>query len=97
MPSESDTFSGIQGTYFPYIHAPYTQNPHNPSLSCFELFPHTQTFCGKPEPLYTTQYSDLSVTYQVGFNMDTGQPNPQSIINENISGKIVLDIMFSKH
>ena len=40
------------------------------------------------EPLYTTQYPD--VTFQEGFNMHTGQPNPQSIINESISGEIVL-------
>ena len=34
---------------------------------------------------------NLFVIYQEGFNMHTGQPNPQSIINEYISGKIVLD------
>ena len=90
-PIKSDTSFGIKGISFPYIHAPHTQNPHNPSLSRFELFPHIQTFCGKPEHLYTTQCSDLFVTYQEGFNMHTGQPNPQSIINEYISGKIVLD------
>ena len=89
LPNKTDTSSRIKGTS--YIHAPHTQNPHNPSLSRFELFPHTQTFCGKPEPLYTSQYSDLFVTYQEGFNMHTGQPNPQSIINEYITGKIVLD------
>ena len=92
LPNKTDTYSGIKGTSFPYIHAPHTQNPHNPSVSRFELFQHSQTFCGgKPEPIYTTQYSDLFVTYQEGFNMHTGQPNPQSIINEYISGKIVLD------
>ena len=88
MPIETATSSGIKDTSFSYIHAPHTQNPHNPSLSRFELFRHTQTFCGKPEPLYTTQ---SFVIYQEGFNMHTGQPNPQSIINEYISGKIVLD------
>ena len=91
LPNKSDISSGIKDTSFPYIHAPHTQNPHNPSLSRFELFPHTQTFCGKPEPLYTTQYSDLFVTYQEGFNIHTRQPNPQSIIHEYITCKIVLD------
>ena len=57
----------------------------------FELFPHGQTFCGKPEPPSTPQYSDLFVTYQKGLNMHTGQPNPQSIINEYFSGKTILD------
>ena len=91
LPNETDTSVGIKGTSFPYIHAPHTQNPQNPSLSCFELFPHTQTFCGKPESLYTTKYSDLFVTYQEGFNMPTGQPIPQSVINEYISGTMVID------
>ena len=89
-PNKIDTSSGMKGTSFPYLRAPHTQNPHNSSLSRFELFPHTQTFCGKPEPRYTTQNSDLFVTYQEGFNMHTGQPNRQSITNEYISGKIVL-------
>ena len=82
LQNKTDTSSGIKETSFPYIHATHSQNLHNPSLSHFEIFPHTQTFCGKPGPLYTTQYSDLSVTYQEGFNMHTGQPNPQSILNE---------------
>ena len=55
---------------------------HNPSLSRFEVFPNAHSFCGKPEPLYSTQYSDLFVTYTEGFNMHTGQPNPTSIMNE---------------
>ena len=33
----------------------------------------------------------IFVTYTDGFNMHTGQPNPHSMINEYISGKIVLD------
>ena len=89
--TKSDTTSGIKGTAHPYIHAPHSQNPNNPSLSRFEVFSNAQTFCGKPDPLYSTQYSDLFVTYTNGFNMHTGQPNLQSIINEYISGKIVLD------
>ena len=67
------------------------QNPNNPSLSRFEIYPTAQTFCGKPDPLYSTQYSDLFVTYTDGFNMQTGQPNPHSMIDENISGKTLLD------
>ena len=50
-----------------------------------------KTFCGKPDLFYSTQNSYLFVTYTNGFNMHTGQPNPQSIVNEYISGKIVLD------
>ena len=89
--TKSDTTSGNKGTAHPYIHAPHTQNSNNLSLSRFEVFPKAQTFCGKPDPLYSTRYSDLFVTYTNGFNKHTGQRNPQSIIIEYISGKIVLD------
>ena len=90
-PKKPDTTTGIKGTSYPDVHAPHTQNPHNPSLSRFGVFPNAQTFCGKPEHLYSTQNSDLFVTYTDEFNMHTGQPNPQSMINEYISGKIVLN------
>ena len=90
------TTSGIKGTEHPYVYAPHTQPPNNPSLSRFEVFPTAQTFCGKPDPLYSTQYSDLFVTYTDGFNMHTGQPKPHSMIDEYISGKIVLDTSNNK-
>ena len=85
------TTSGIKGTEHPYVSAPHTQHPNNPSLSRFEVYPTAQTFCGKPDPLYSTQYSDLFVTYTDGFKMHRGQPNPHSMIDECISVKIVLD------
>ena len=69
----------------------HTQNPQNPSLSRLENFPNAQTFCGKPQPLYSKQYSDLFVTYTDGFNLHTGQPNPQSKINEYIPDKFILN------
>ena len=90
------TPSGIEGTEHPYVYAPHTQHPNNPSLSRFEVFPTAQTFCGKPDPLHSTQCSDLFVTYTDGFNMHTGQPNPHSMIDEYISGKIVLDTSNNK-
>ena len=55
------------------------------------FYHHARTFCGKPEPLNSIQYSDVFVTYHDGFNMHTGQPNPESITNENISGKRISD------
>ena len=85
------TLSGIKGTEHPYVYAPHTQHPNNPSLSRFEVIPTAQTFCGKPDPLYSKQYSDLFVTYTDGFNMHTGQPNPHFMIDEYICDKIVLD------
>ena len=85
------------GTSYPYIRAPHTETPHKSSLSRLEVFPNAHTFCEKPEPLYSTQYSDLFVTYTEGFNMHTGQPNPTSIINEYISGKLVLSHSNNKY
>ena len=95
-PIKSKTASGIKGTEQPFVYAPHTQHPNNPSLSRFEVFPTAQTFCGKPDPIYSTQYSDLFVTYTDGFNLHTGQPNPHSMIDEYISGKIVLDTSNNK-
>ena len=89
--TKPDATSGIKGTAHPYVHAPHTQNSNKPSLSRYEVFPNAQTFYGKPDLLLSTQYSDLFVTYTDGFNMHTGQPNIQSLNNEYISGKIVLD------
>ena len=83
--------SCIKGTAHPYVHAQHTQNPNNPSLPRFEVFPNTQTACGKSDHLYSTQYSDLFATYTVGFNMHIGKPNPQSMIKQYTSGKIVLE------
>ena len=84
--TKPDETSGIKGTSHPFVHAPHTQNPNIPSLPRFEVFPNAHTFCGKHDPLYSTQYSDRFVTHTDGFNMHTGQPNPQSMINEYISG-----------
>ena len=86
LSTKPEATSGIKGTAHLFLHASHTQNPNNPSLSRFEVFRNAQTFCGKPDPPYATKHSDLFVTYTDGFNMHTGQPNPQSMINEYISG-----------
>ena len=80
----------IKGTKYPNVKTPQS-TVDNPSLSRFEIYPIAQTFCGKPEPLISTQYEDIFVTYSDGFDMNTGQPKPHSIIDQNISGKIQFD------
>ena len=81
---------GIQGTKFPNVKTP--QSPvDNPSLSRFEIYPIAQTFCGKPDPLYSTQYEDIFLTYLDGFDMNTVQPRPPSMIDQRISGQIQYD------
>ena len=69
----------------------------NPSLSRFETNPIAQTLCGKPEPLFSTQYEDIFVTYLDGFDKNTGQPKPHSIIDQNVSGKIQFDKFNKKY
>ena len=81
---------GIKATKYPKVKTPQS-TVDNPSLSRFEIYPIAQTFCGKPEPLCSTQYEDIFVTYLDGFDMNTGQPKPHSIIDQNNSGKIQFD------
>ena len=72
IPNKPDTTYDIKETRFPYVRAPHTQNPHNHSLSRFEVFPHNQSFYSEPEPLYATQYSNFCGTYTNGFSIHTG-------------------------
>ena len=81
---------GIKGTKFPNVKTPQS-TVDNPSFSRFEIHPNAQTFCGKPDPLYSTQYEDIFVTYLDGFDMNTGQPRPHSMIDQGISGQIQND------
>ena len=87
---------GIQGTEYPNVKTPKT-TVGNPSLSRFEIYPIAQTFCRKPEPLYSTQYEDFFVTYLDGFDMNSGQPRPHSIVDQKIGGKIQFDTSNQKY
>ena len=87
---------GIQGTNYPNVKTPQS-TVDNPRLSRFEIYPIAQTFCGKPETLYSTQYDDIFVTYLDGFDMKNGQPKPHSIIHQKISGKIQFDTSNKKY
>ena len=87
---------GIKGTKYPKVKTPHS-TVDNPSLSRFRIYPVAQTFCGQPEPLYSTQYDDIVVTYLDGFDMNEGQPRPHSIIDQNISGRIQFDTSNQKY
>ena len=52
---------GIKGTKYPNVKTPHS-TVDNPSVSQFEIYPIAQTFSGKPEPLYSTQFYDIFVT-----------------------------------
>ena len=62
---------GIQGTKYPNVKTPQS-TVENPSISRFEIYPIAQTFCGKPEPLYSTHYEYIFFTYLDGFDMNNG-------------------------
>ena len=81
---------GIKGTKYPNVKTPQS-TVDNPSLSRFEIYPIAQTFCGKPEPVFSTQYEEILVTHLDNFDMNTGQPKPHLIKDQNISGKIQFD------
>ena len=87
---------GIQGTKYPNVKTPQS-TVENPSLSRFEIYPIAQTFCGKLEPLYSTQYEDIFVTYLDGFDMNNGQPRPHSIIDQKYSGRMQFDTSNQKY
>ena len=69
---------GTKGSKYPNVKLPQSI-VDNPSLSRFEIYPIAQTFCGKPEALFSTLYEDIFVTYLDGFDMNTGQPNQNHI------------------
>ena len=77
---------GIQGTQYPNIRTPKS-SVGNPSLSRFEIYPIAQTFSAKPEPLFSTQYDDIFVTYLDCFDMNSGLPKPHSIIDQKLVEK----------
>ena len=87
---------GIQGTKYSNVKTPHS-TVDNPSLSRIEIYPIAQTFCGKPEPLYSTHYDDIFVTYLDGFDMNIGQPRPHSIIDQNICGRLQFDTSNQKY
>ena len=65
----------LKRTKYPNAKTPQS-TVENPRLSRFEIYPIAQTFCGKPEPIYLTEYDDIFVTYLDGFDMNNGQPRP---------------------
>ena len=83
-------------TKYPKFKTPQSTG-ENTSLSQFEIYLIAQTFCGKPEPSYSTQYETIFVTYLDGFDMSNGQPRPHSIIDRKISGKILFDTSNQKY
>ena len=89
-------------TAFQHFKSPLGNDKH--SLSRIEIFQNKQTFCKKPTPMYTTQYPDLYINYQEGFNMQTGNKNPivmpeqnEQISQESMSSKLVYNTLLNRY
>ena len=39
----------------------------------FEVYPIVEHECGSPQPIHKTEYDDIYITYEYGFDMHTGQ------------------------
>ena len=39
----------------------------------FEVYPIVEHECGSPQPLHKTEYDDIYIIYEYGFDMHTGQ------------------------
>ena len=39
----------------------------------FEVYPIVEHECGSPQPIHKTEYDDLYIIYEYGFDMHTGQ------------------------
>ena len=48
------------------------QNLEN-KLTRFQIYPETELACKYTKPLYKTQYSEILVEYEKGFDMNTGK------------------------
>ena len=51
------------------------KNLHNIEniLTCFQIYKETEFACKYKNPLYKTQYSEINVEYEKGFDMTTGK------------------------
>ena len=51
------------------------RNIHNTEkkLTRFQIYPETELACKYNKPLYKTQYSEILVVYEQGFDMNTGK------------------------
>ena len=42
-------------------------------MTRFQIYPETELACKYTKPLYKTQYSEILVEYEQGFDMNTGK------------------------
>ena len=40
----------------------------------FQIYSKPEFYCGSTKPLYPTEYEDIFIIYEHGFDMNTGKP-----------------------
>ena len=69
----------IQSILYEQVHPSrtYFRNLHNieNKLTRFQIYQETEIACKYRNPLHKTQYSEILVEYEKGFNMTTGKKN----------------------
>ena len=49
-------------------------NNANPKIATrFEIYPFVERECGSLHPIHKTEYDDIYILYEYGFNMNTGK------------------------
>ena len=46
----------------------------------FEIYTKTEYQCGSTKPLQSTNYEDIYIIYENGYDMNTGRPNKKTLI-----------------
>ena len=79
----------------------YFKNRHDieNKLTSFQIYQETEFASKYANPLYKTQYSDILVEYEQGFDMTTGKfkSNPHSIAQYKNDGKHFTPVIFRKY
>ena len=57
----------------PDVHQIVTLNKTDTIATRFEVYPLVEHECGSPQPLHKTEYDDIYILYEYGFDMHTGQ------------------------
>ena len=57
-----------------------TQNKNKTQIATrFEVYSKLEFYCGSNKPLYPTEYEDIFIIYEHGFDMNTGKPYDTNI------------------
>ena len=56
----------------PDVHQKVKYNDTSSIATRFEIYPLVERECGSPQPLHKTEYDDIYIIYEYGFDMHTG-------------------------